>query len=491
MSDRTDSRPNILLILTDDQGAWAMGCAGNSEIRTPNLDRLAKTGTRFENFFCTSPVCSPARASVLTGRIPSQHGVHDFIRIRQGRNPLLMGGRGDGRAIEYLEGQTAYTDLLAKAGYRCGLSGKWHVGDECRPQKSFSFWRVNALGNGNYRRTPIVTETDPEPKWETRYFTDVLTDYALEFLERQRDCGSPFYLSVHHTAPHAPWGRGQHPAELFEDYYANCRFESVPDEPLHPDQFRRPWLEPNAANRRELLSGYYAAVTAMDAGVGRILDWLEANGLREDTLVVFLSDNGMNMGHHGIYGKGNGTFPQNMYDTSVKIPAMVSRPGHVPEGRVCSALLSQIDIRPTLLEYAGIPDPEAECLPGRSFAPRLSDEDGGGHDRVFVFDEYGHVHMVRTHEWKYVHRYPFGPHVLYDLGNDPDERANLIDVPECAERIVELRAYMSDWVARYVDPAKDGTHEPCTGCGQIDLAGPAAQGRRNFADRLPLARERG
>ena len=490
MSNKTSNLPNIVVILTDDQGAWAMGCAGNSEIRTPNLDRLANSGTRLENFFCASPVCSPARASILTGRIPSQHGVHDFIRIRQGRNPLLLGEKGDGRAIEYLKGQTAYTDLLAKAGYCCGISGKWHVGDECKPQKSFSFWRVNALGNGGYYRTPIVTETDPEPKWDTRYFTDIVTDNALEFLAQQREGSAPLYLSVHYTAPHSPWQRKHHPAELFDDYYNNCPFESVPDEPLHPNQFHRAWLEPNAANRRELLSGYYAAVTGMDAGVGRILDWLEANGLREDTLVVFLSDNGMNMGHHGIYGKGNGTFPQNMYDTSVKIPAIVSRPGHVQQGRLCSALLSQIDVRPTLLEYAGIPDPEADRLPGRSFVPLLAGKNCGGHDRVFVFDEYGPVHMVRTHEWKYVHRYPLGPDELYDLANDPGEAANLIDAPEHADRIVELSAHMKDWFARYVDPAMDGTHEPCTGCGQIDLAGPAAQGRKNFSDQAPLARDR-
>ena len=206
MTSGTD-RPNILLILTDDQGAWAMGCAGNSEIRTPNLDRLAREGIRFENFFCASPVCSPARASILTGRIPSQHGVHDFIRIRQGRNPLLMGSKGNGRAIEYLAGQTAYTDLLASAGYRCGLVGKWHLGDECRPQKSFTYWRVNALGNSWYYRSPVVTEDDPQPKWDTRYFTDVVTEYAIEFLERRRNADEPFYLSLHYTAPHAPHKR--------------------------------------------------------------------------------------------------------------------------------------------------------------------------------------------------------------------------------------------------------------------------------------------
>jgi len=482
------SRPNIILILTDDQGAWTLRCAGNSEIKTPNLDRLAASGIRFENFFCATPVCSPARASILTGRIPSQHGIHDFIRIRQGRNPLL--GKGNGRAIEYLAGQMAYTDLLAAQGYRCGLSGKWHMGDECHPQKSFTFWRVNAIGNGAYYRTPVVTESDPEPKWDTRYFTDVVTENAIEFLEQQRAAGVNFYLSVHYTAPHSPWERKHHPKDLYDDYYNNCPFESVPNEPLHADHLECAWLQPNAENRRELLSGYYAAVTAMDAGVGRILDWLEQKKLREDTLILFLSDNGMNMGHHGIYGKGNGTFPLNMYDTSVKIPAMVSRPGHVPEGVIRSELLSQVDVRPTLLEYVGIDAPEAEWLPGRSFAPLLRGEDSDGHDRVFVFDEYGPVHMLRTHEWKYVHRYPFGRHELYDLVNDPDETTNLIDEPEHADRVVELRTQMVDWFVRYVDPSVDGTHEGVTGRGQFDLAGLGAQGRKSFDDNVVLARER-
>jgi len=472
-------RPNIIFILTDDQGAWALGSAGNPEIQTPNLDRLAQTGVRFGNYFCTCPVCSPARATIMTGCIPSQHGVHDFIRIRQGQNPLV--GKGDGRAIEYLRGQSSYTDVLAQHGYTCGLAGKWHLGDECHPQKSFSFWRVSALGNGAYYRTPVVREDDPEPRWETRYFTDVITDSALEFLDQHASDERPFYLSCHYTAPHSPWQRQHHPPETFDRYYRDCPFESVPNVPLNPTQMRRPWLEPNAANRRELLSGYFAAVEEMDKGVGRILDALEEKGLRESTLVFFTSDNGMNMGHHGIFGKGNGTFPLNMFDTSVKVPAIVSCPSRIPAGQIRDELLSHYDIFPTILECAGAAAPEpARPRPGRSFAPLLRGEGLSGPERVVVHHEYGLVRMIRSRRWKYVHRHPFGPHELYDLEADPGEECNLAEHPEHTSRIVRMKAELDEWFARYSDPARDGLHEAVAGTGQLDLAGVAAQGRPNF-----------
>ena len=138
--------PNILFILSDDQGPWAMGCSGNPEIRTPNLDRLAASGIRFENFFCTSPVCSPSRASLITGRIPSQHGVHDWIRA--GNMPGEH--QQESEAIDYLAGQLAYTEILAANGYICGLSGKWHLGDSINSQKGFSHWYVHERGGGPY-----------------------------------------------------------------------------------------------------------------------------------------------------------------------------------------------------------------------------------------------------------------------------------------------------------------------------------------------------
>ncbi|WP_282937703.1 sulfatase-like hydrolase/transferase [Paenibacillus sp. RC67] len=457
-----NGQPNIVFILTDDQGPWALGCAGNSEIKTPHLDRLAASGMRFSNFFCTSPVCSPARASLLTGRIPSQHGVHDWIR----------GGNVGERTIQYLEGQTGYTEILAENGYLCGLSGKWHLGDSIVPQKGFTHWYVHQTGGSAYYDAPMIR--NGECINESGYLTDVITEDALRFLDVQ-DGSRPFYLSVHYTAPHSPW-IDSHPKEYL-DMYEDCAFESCPQEPKHPWSIKTaPWSDDQTEN----LKGYFAAVTAMDHNVGRLIDKLEQMGLREQTLICFMSDNGFNCGHHGIWGKGNGTFPQNMFDTSVKVPAIFSQPGRIPQGEVCNELVSGYDFMPTLLEYVGLDHPEAERLPGSSFLPSLLGEEGAGREDVVIFDEYGPVRMIRTRDWKYVHRYPYGPHELYNLKEDPDERMNLIDALEAQEQRTAMKARLERWFLRYVDPGRDGTKEGVTGFGQLELAGPAGEGRATY-----------
>jgi choline-sulfatase len=282
LSGKGAARPNILFLLSDDQGCWAMGCAGNREIRTPHLDRLAATGIRFDSFFCASPVCSPARASILTGRIPSRHGVHGWLRA--GNTIAPHEPERGGRVIEYLKGQPGYTDYLARAGYVCGISGKWHLGDSHHAQKGFSFWEVHAKGGGPYYDAPMVP--NGEVYTDRRYVTDAITDNALGFLERQKERVSPFYLSVHYTAPHAPWERQHHPAELFDEYHDGCLFESVPDALAPPDWVQRLTIPvSDAATRRVYLSGYSAAITAMDSNIGRLLDWLEANGSEPRILV--------------------------------------------------------------------------------------------------------------------------------------------------------------------------------------------------------------
>lgn len=525
-------KPNILFILSDDQGAWAMHCAGNQELYTPNLDRIAESGVRFDNFFCASPVCSPARASLLTGKIPSAHGVLDWLRsgnvdgekyAAQGReNPYGRGYKQERKPIAYLEGQTAYTDILARNGYNCGLIGKWHLGDSVRPQHGFEKWYTLGLGGCCYYH-PDIVENGTIHVEHGRYVTELFTDKALEYLEEQEKKEEPFYLSLHYTAPHDPWGREHHP-EKWIDYYDSCVFASIPDVPDHPDLLTGPVY--GTPQRKERLRGYFAAVSAMDEQIGRVLDLLEAKDMRKDTIIVFTADNGMSMGHHGVWGKGNATWPLNMYDSAVKVPFLVSWPGKVSGGRVEDAMVSGYDVFPTLLELAGMENPLKEELPGRSFAEYILECPEGVHQslkgvpendrecakgvqkcpessgifaseskgkpsggenteqfvkdengeqtqkkedcrRIVIYDEYGPVRMIRDREWKYIHRYPHGRHELYHLTEDPGEERNLYGLPEYEEKVLMLRKEMAGWFQRYVDPAMDAAKEGVTGSGQL------------------------
>lgn len=417
-----NKRPNILFILTDDQGAWAMHCAGNTDLHTPNLDRLAAEGTRFENFFCASPVCSPARASILTGCIPSRHGVHDWIRSgsldkrslgEHAQHPYFA---SEDEAIQYLDGFVTYPDLLAENGYTCALAGKWHLGDSAHPQHGFSHWYTIGRGGCLYNQADVIE--DGKLHFETRYITDLITERALDYLDECAGQENPFYISVHYTAPHDPWEEDQHPAEYIE-LYRNCEFTATPDEPLHPN------LIPSTPSgtgeeRKRLLRGYYAAVTAMDAGVGRLLDRLEAQ--------------------------------------------------HIRAGRVTESMCSHYDLIHTFNEMLELGADLPDFLPGRSFAPvLLEDEETDNH--IVILDEYGSSRMIRTREWKYIHRYPYGPHELYHLSNDPGETRNLADLPEHAAVQAHLLDTLQKWYHAYADPAVDGTREAVTGFGQLRRPG--------------------
>jgi arylsulfatase A-like enzyme len=254
-------------------------------------------------------------------------------------------------------------------------------------------------------------------------------------------------------------------------------------------------LRAAASSAAQASVGYFAAVTAMDAAIGRVLAAIEREGLAQSTLVVFMSDNGMNCGHHGIWGKGNGTRPQNMYDTSVKVPCIVAQPGRIRGGRVADALVSGYDFFPTMVDYLGLRHDDARPKPGRSFRSLLEGDDTSGHEAVVVYDEYGPVRMVRTREWKYVHRFPDGPHELFDLRADPGERHNRVDDPAVKAVVGELRARLTDWFDRYVDPMRDGVDKGVTGCGQLGrvdrLSAPFASDHTESTDwDLWLARKR-
>lgn len=476
-------KPNIVFILTDDQGAWAMHCAGNEEISTPNLDRLAKEGMRFENFFCTSPVCSPARASILTGRIPSQHGVHDWIRSGNLDLESLGGKKEDPyyaseeKAIPYLEGMLTYTDVLAANHYSCALAGKWHLGDSRNPQHGFTRWYTIARGGCQYYKPDIIE--DGELHFDNRYVTDLITEKAVSYLDAMSGEEPPFYLSIHYTAPHDPWDEDQHPGE-FVELYRDCSFRSVPDLPVHPNQIKS---APSGTGevRKSLLRGYYAAVSAMDAGVGKILDRLDELGIRQNTIVMFMADNGMNMGHHGIWGKGNGTFPFNLYDTAVKVPFLASWRGKIPEGITAESMHSQYDFMHTLLDLVQIPVELPGNLPGKSFKEVLLTGDQKDDGEVVVYDEYGPNRMIRTREWKLIHRYPYGPDELYHLSCDPRETDNLIGRAEYETVEKELLDRLTRWFIRYADPKMDASREGVTGFGQLCRPGWYSRGSSTYA----------
>ena len=207
--------------------------------------------------------------------------------------------------------------------------------------------------------------------------------------------------------------------------------------------------------------------------MGKIMEELQKLGIDDNTLVIYTADNGFNCGHHGIWGKGNGTFPMNMYDTSIKVPLIIWHPDRIREKTVIHNMLSAYDMKPTLLEYVGIEQPEDETLPGSSFLGVLegNGRDQGGEDMVVVFDEYGPVRMIRTETDKYVCRYPYGPDEYYDLSVDPEEENNLINAVDTQERILFLKHQMESWFEKYTDPDRDGRLEGVTGNGQLGLAG--------------------
>lgn len=467
-------RPNILMIVSDDQGHWAMNHAGTPEIHTPNLDRLARDGKRLEAFYCVSPVCSPARASLLTGRIPSAHGVHDWIRAG---NASIETEFHD-RLIRYLDGHPTFVELLAGAGYSCGLSGKWHLGDSHKPHRGFSYWKAYATGGGSYQDPTMIRDGAVER--EHGYLTDIITRNALGFLDAQAG-EAPWYLSVHYTAPHSPWEEAQHKPEDFGRYYPDCAFSGLPSPPMHPGFYNPAHFPADEDRRKRTLSGYFAAVTAMDRGIGEILDALERKGELDDTLVIFTSDNGMNMGHHGIYGKGNGTYPQNLFETSVRIPGIVMHRARIAPG-VLRGLYSHYDVMPTILSYVGLEAMTPAGLPGRDIGAVLTSDSPEEDGYVVVFDEYGPNRMIREGRWKYIHRHAEGPIELYDLAEDPGEERNLAGDRDRAGVVTHLRERLQAWFARYGTPAMDGARLPVMGGGQIDTVGGPGVGGAIFVD---------
>lgn len=431
-----DSRPpNIVLVMTDDQGQWALGCYGNREIVTPNIDRLAATGVRLPNSYATIPVCSPSRATFMTGLIPSQHGIHDWIHEEN------EGVRARGLIDRFV----SVTDILAQRGYTCGLSGKWHLGDNPNPFRNHPYWFALPTGGSVYNNARV--SMNGRLYQSEGYLTDRITDHALEFIDQNRD--RPFFVNVQYNAPHGPW-KG-HPQRIL-DMYKDCPFDSIPKEPRHP------WASAliEHLGKRETLMQYYASITAVDEGVGRIVQRLDELGLRENTIVLFMSDQGFQCGHNGLFGKGNCSNPRNMYEESMLIPTVANCPGRIPSGqaseRLVNAYVSGYDLMPTLLELADCTMPEGRYA-GKSYAPLLLGNTMPWENTVY--GEYGRARMIRTETWKLIHRADGGPNELFHIAEDPREDVNLAQEPGAKEDLLRLRKQLSQWFAQYCEGDAD------------------------------------
>lgn len=434
---------NILVIFNDDHAQWASGAYGNGEIRSPNIDYLAQSGVLMENAFTPIPICSAARASFLTGRLPSQHGVHDFLAYS---DPEASSRR-------WLAEETTLAQRLAGHGYETAMCGKWHLGNDVVPQAGFEHWF--SLG-GVYpinRCGPYPFSVDGEVRELTGYKTPLITASAIRFL-RQRDPQRPFFLHVALRATHGPWRDNP---ERSVAPYRDCRFTDIPQDITYPfGRQRLSSLAPTRNNPREALAQYYGSVSRTDEAVGQLLDELEALGLRENTLLVYTSDHGLCCGHHGIWGKGNATLPYNMVEESIRVPLIFNGPQTLFAGQRRAEFVDHLDLFQTLLDYANVSAPEGVDYPGRSFLPLLTNSRALPHWREAQFGEYGNLRMIRTRQYKLVRRYPDGPCELFDLAEDPRETVNLFHAAAYAELVAALTQQLESHFQRYEEPRKSG-----------------------------------
>ncbi|MFM7323111.1 MAG: sulfatase [Armatimonadota bacterium] len=432
-------RPNILVFLTDDHGKWASGCYGARELRTPTLDWLAAEGTRFTRATTPCPVCSPARASFWTGRIPSQHGVHDWIH-----EPT--------RDRAWLSEERTLAEVLSASNYRTGFAGKWHCGRSWEPQPGFDYYLGENKEQYPHRGTCRFAENGRPVVWEGRREAFV-TRKAVDFLATDKE--RPFFLFVGYVATHAPFK--DQPARLAARH-ARSKFPTIPRETYRGAAKPVNGLKPVEAEHRRRLREYAAAVEYIDEQVGEVLDVLESDGRLDDTLVVYTSDHGHMNGHHGLWLKGNATVPQNFLDESIGLPCLMRWPGRVPVG-VFDGPFDHCDLFRTVLAAAGARETEeaerARNSPGADVLPVLGKTGGAWRDATFC--EYGNARMVRTNRWKLIVRW--APHVgdeLYDLERDPRETTNRIADPECAGALAELRARLERFHGKYDVPGKRG-----------------------------------
>ena len=482
---RAAERPNILFIMTDDHAAHAMSCYGSKVNATPNMDRIAKDGVQFTNAFVTNSICTPSRATILTGKYSHLNGTPVFNRF-DGAQPNVA-------------------KLLQAAGYHTGMVGKWHLGSD---PTGFDRWIV-LPGQGVYRDPDFLTRDGVVTV--KGYASDVITDLGIEWLET-RPKEQPFFLMLHHKAPHRPWEPDAknralfaqrtipEPATLFDDYATRpaalpenaqtiakdlTRRDlklAVPADLTTPE--RNKWLNTkpdsveiaDADGGKKTLTGealvhwkyqrymqdYLACVQSVDDNIGRVLDYLEKTGLAKNTVVFYTSDNGFFLGDNGMFDK------RFMYEPSLRVPLLARGPG-VKAGATTELFALNNDFAPTFLELAGLPVPAD--MQGRSLAPLLRGE-APADWRASLYYRYYHDpgdHNTRTHygvrtaTHKLIYFWKKDAWEMFDLASDPAEQRNLADDPAQASKLAELKAELARLKSEFKDDDQFGAEIPPNG----------------------------
>ena len=444
-------RPNLLFIMADDHAAYAISCYGSRINETPNIDRIAREGMRFANAFATNALCAPSRAVLLTGKYSHLNG------------QKTNGGRFDGS-------QPTFPKLLQQAGYQTAIVGKWHLGSD---PTGFDYWNI-LPGQGSYWN-PAMIEMGRQKKHEG-YVTDIITDSALGFL-KGRSPDKPFCLLVHHKAPHRNWQPDKSHANLYEDReipepetfnddlatrasaasHARARIledltksdvKASPPANLSPQELKK-W------KYQRFIKDYLRCVASVDDSVGRFLDFLDEQGLRQDTLVVYTSDQGFFLGDHGWFDK------RFIYEQSSRMPLLARYPREIQPGSTNDQIVLNLDFAPTFLDFAGLPIPQD--MQGASLRPLLRGQAPAGWRQSMYYHYYeypgGHgVYRhcgVRTRRYKLVYYYGTNEWELFDLEKDPRELRNVADDPAYAQTVEELKAELERLRLQYQDDSID------------------------------------
>ena len=453
-AQKTGKPMNIIFILSDDHRYDFMGFMNKVPgLQTPGMDKMANEGLHLRNAFVTTALCSPSRASILTGQYAHTHTVVD--------NDAPLPGD-----LKF------FPQYLQSLGYKTGFMGKWHMGNTGdQPQPGFDKW-ISFKGQGRYKGNLLNVDGKPVQTGKTDYITDVLTDNAIEWMNGVK--GGPFCLYLSHKGVHAEFEPADRHKGKYKDLPVMCppsMYLTANDSSKNYGVFAAPkssvnyrdiprWVRDQRFSWHgvdymyhgqipfdEFYHLYLETLLAVDESVSRVLDWVEKNGLKENTLVVYMGDNGFLFGEHGLIDK------RNAYEESMRVPMLMWAPGMIKPKSVVEHMVMNIDLAPTFLELAGMKSKPSQ-MQGISMVPLLKGENPSWRNKIFyeyyweaAFPQTPTIFCVRGDRYKYIFNYGIWDiNELYDLKEDPNEMNNLVRNKEMSSIGLELRKQLFEWM---------------------------------------------